>query len=140
MAEKQADQAQPLRRQAIPPGLENSVLARLRLSSQELAALKEQGFVAADKQGENRYYKLRFRQGSKQCVRYLGSDPILAEQVRQELAILQDWRICRRVLKKLCRSAGRLLRSGKRDLEAALAEAGFAFHGLALRQKRNPIT
>jgi hypothetical protein len=27
--------------------------------------------VAADKQGENRYYKLRFRQGSKQCVRYL---------------------------------------------------------------------
>lgn len=52
-------------------------LAAFGLHVAELASLAEQGFVATELRNGRVYYKLRFRIGTRQCVWYLGTDPVL---------------------------------------------------------------
>ena len=87
-------------------------LARLTLSEAERHALARRGSVAVERRGQRCYFKLRFRAaGGRQCVRYLGSDPAVAAQVRQLLDRLQHARRQARAVKQWTRHARRLLRA-----------------------------
>lgn len=115
-------------------------LSALSLNAEELAALAEQGFVAEERRsGDRVYYKLRFRTGKKQHVRYLGNDAAVANRVRAELLQLQASGRRRRALMKLARTASQTLREAKQHLEPLFLDAGFAFHGLAVRQTRRGV-
>jgi hypothetical protein len=110
-------------------------LASLQLTSADLVTLASQGFVASERRGERRYHKLRFRRGRRQVVKYLGG-PERACAVQAELDRLQAaWRR-RRKLGALSRQAREMLREAKRQLEPSLAEQGYHFHGLAIRESR----
>lgn len=114
-----------------------SIWNTLRLTVEELVALRRQGFVSRERRRGQSYFKLRFRLPSgQQCVRYLGSDPIIAAQVEQELARLQSARRVERTLVKLTQHVGEKLRSGKERLAPHLDQAGFHFHGLSIRRKQ----
>jgi hypothetical protein len=114
------------------------ILTRCGLTAEQLWALRRQGFVSRECRGAGRkeIYKLRFRWQRRQQVRYLGSDPAVAAQVR---AVLIQWQASarrRREAQRAARQARRALRDAKRRLEPRLAETGFAFHGLAIRRTR----
>ena len=111
-------------------------LANLGLSAVEQQALSSQGFVASEFRGRGGpYYKLRFRWGGKQVVRYLGSDPQVARAIAQELRVLQRLRQLKKRLRRLAAQARRALRMAKHRLEPLLQERGFHFHGQAIRQR-----
>ena len=61
-------------------------MAKLGLAPGEIKALATQGFVARERRGGRIYWKLRFRVGGRQRVRYLGSDATKAAAIRAELA------------------------------------------------------
>jgi hypothetical protein len=112
----------------------------LGLSGEELTALTKQGFVCAEYRGHGRTrYKLRFRIGTKQHVRYLGTAPEFVDQVRTELGQLQQCALQHRELKRLVRMAKHKLRTAKHLLEPLLHNAGFAFHGLSIRKPRSGV-
>jgi hypothetical protein len=115
-------------------------LAGLALGLEERQALSQQGFVSVETRGSRRYFKLRFRLAGKQCVRYLGNDPALAERVLQELYRLQNGRRLKRELCGLMRIAAKSIRGAKQRLAPLLPEAGYAFHGLSIRKQRNLAT
>ena len=116
-------------------------LARLTLSEAERHALARQGFVAVERRGRRCYFKLRFRAaGGRQCVRYLGSDPAVAAQVRQVLDRLQHPRRQARAVKQWTRHARRLLRASKLAAAPAVHALGYRFHGFALRRPRAAAT
>jgi hypothetical protein len=109
----------------------------LDLTTEEMAALRRQGFVSQEHRRGRVFFKLRFRLSpGRQCVRYLGSDPAVAEEVRKELLEMQMARSMNRELSKLAKEAGQKLQSSKETLAPALAEAGYHFHGLSVRRKR----
>jgi hypothetical protein len=112
-------------------------IAKLGLNAEELAALQRQGFVSRECRRGREFFKLRFRLPSgKQCVCYLGSDPLVATELQEEVAQLQAVRHIDRKLSKLIKEAGRRLTDGKGKLTPMLAEAGYHFHGLSVRRKR----
>ena len=113
-----------------------SELAQLSLSAEEIGALRHQGFVCSENRNDRIDYKLRFRQAGWQKVRYLGTSAALAQQVQAELDRLQEATQLDRKLARLDRAAKRALREAKTKLEPAVKEAGFAFHGLAIRRPR----
>jgi hypothetical protein len=112
------------------------VLAELRLSAEELAALARQGFVSREHRGSRGpYFKLRYRVAGEQKVRCLGTCSDRAEQIARALLDLQAQR-------REEKDDARLLRRGRRHLRAStaavtwIAEAnGYHFHGHALRRK-----
>ena len=108
----------------------------LRLTEEELVALRQQGFVSVEQRGESQYFKLRFRLGGVQRVRYLGSTSETAERIRAELTSLQQERRRDRVIARLTRDAIKLLRSTKRELEPLLRVWGILFHGFSPRRIR----
>jgi hypothetical protein len=109
----------------------------LDLTAEEMTALRRQGFVSQERRHGRMFFKLRFRMPTgKQCVRYLGTDPAVAEEVQQELFEMQMVRRMNRELAKLVRKAGQKLQSSKETLGPALAKAGYHFHGLSVRRKR----
>jgi hypothetical protein len=110
-------------------------LARLSLTEQDLNALESQGCLALEHRGDRSYYKLRFRRGGRQVVRYAGQEAAL---VAEELKTLQAARRLQRELNKLNLAARQALREGKLILEPLLVERGFRFHGLAIRRTRRP--
>jgi len=114
-------------------------LAGLRLSPGDLQALARQGFVATEaRQGRGPSYKLRWRRGGRQRVRYLGPDPGRAEQVRAALEALQrPHRIARRVAQLLGEARKRLL-NVKRLLEPHADACGFRYHGYTTRRPASP--
>ena len=117
-------------------------LASLRLTADELEELANQGFVSEERRGHRTYYKLRFRCGGKQVVRYIGSAD-RAAIVNEELSILQTESKIMGDLKATVRLANRMLREAKRTMEPVLNANGFVFHGLAIRRPRrrqNAIT
>ena len=117
-----------------------AALAALGLSGEELTALTKQGFVCAEHRGHGRTrYKLRFRIGRKQHVRYLGTAPEFVDQVRTELWQLQQCALQHRELKRMVRMAKHKLRTAKHQLEPLLQNAGFAFHGLSVRKPRSGV-
>ncbi len=71
------------------------LLLRLGLTRNDIAALRRQGFIAAEYcvRGGRRfgpYFKLRWRCGGRQRVRYLGRDCRLAEAVAAAVKQLQE--------------------------------------------------
>ena len=114
------------------------LLARLGLTAEELQAVRRQGFVAREHRRGQLVFKLRFRMppAGKQHVRCLGSDTAVAEAVRQELAQIQRPRHLDLQLGKLRPQIGQKLRSDKARLAVQLEQAGYYFHGLAVRRRR----
>lgn len=114
-----------------------NILSSIGLNAEEFAALRRQGFVSQENRRGRAYYRLRFRMPSgKQCMRYLGHDPAVAKQAEEELAQLQADRRVDLELGKLIRQAGQKLRATKVKLTPQLEQAGYHFHGLAIRQLR----
>lgn len=111
-------------------------LAHLRLSPADLAALARQGFVTAERRGRRTYYKLRFRRGGRQQVRYLGSDPARAAAVERALDQLQQARRHELELPRLTAAARRTMRESKQTLAPLLEAEGLRFHGYAIRRPR----
>ena len=111
-------------------------LARLRLTEEHLRSLRRQGFVCQEDRGRERiYFKLRFRHAGRQVVRYIGKDPALAGQIQAELEELQQVKRLNCKLARLQRRARKTLRDSKARLVPILDGAGFAFHGLAIREQ-----
>jgi hypothetical protein len=111
------------------------ILPQLRLAPEHFEALRRQGFVARERgrAGRDRY-KLRFRCGGRQIVRYLGSDPAVAERLHSELARCQAAHRQLRQLRRLCRQAQRLLRETQSLLSPGLEQRGYRFHGRQIRR------
>ena len=106
------------------------------MTGDDLAALRRQGFVAAERRGNRIHFKLRFRRGRQQVVRYIGSDLDKAEAVQRELNHLQEDRKKELELARLTEKAKKMLRESKQVLAPLLAEEGFAFHGHQIRRRR----
>jgi hypothetical protein len=114
------------------------LLATLRLNAEQIVALAKQGSVCAEVRSNGRvYYKLRFRWDGRQQVRYLGNVPEFIEQVKAEMERLQQRTRLRRELRQLTRAARQKLRASKSRLGPLLGDAGFRFHGLAVRRPRS---
>ena len=117
-------------------------LGRLGLTAVDLAALAAQGFISAEyrSRGPRRYgpiFKLRWRLGNVQKVRYLGRNPVLAEQVQVALAVWQAPHRAQRESAALLRSARRTLRAAKAGAAPQLAREGRYLHGYAVRRRRH---
>jgi hypothetical protein len=113
-----------------------SALAALKLSDRELAALRRQGTVSAERRGNTTIYKLRFRMNGRQQMRYLGIHERLANSVEAELDVLQREVRLQRRRAALGRAASNQLKSAKLTLQPLLESRGFHFHGLAVRKRR----
>lgn len=117
--------------------MEIGLAQRLRLSPEEIAAVARTGFVARERRGPACVvYKLRFRIGARQCVRYLGVDTEWVAAVREALRELQRARDALRNLRRLAIQARAFLRELKPRLAANAEHEGYHFHGLALRRAR----
>ncbi len=92
--------------------------------------------MTAERRGERTYFKLRFRRGGSQSVRYIGPDAAQAAAVQRELDELQEERQKELKLARLTDTAKRMLRESKRVLAPVLAEEGFGFHGYEVRRHR----
>ena len=122
-----------------PVGPVSSIFSGMGLTPAEITAVKSQGFVTAELRGQTcTVYKMRFRIAGRQRVLYLGTDPLVADAVREELQRLQKSRHTRRNMQALIRQANRLLRDSKSELLADAKQEGYRFHGLALRRPRRP--
>jgi hypothetical protein len=114
-------------------------LASLALGPAHLAALARQGSLhATGSNRSKRYYKLRFRLGSKQQVRYVGKSPEFVAQIQRELMQLQADTRSAQQLKRLIREANACLRKTKHQLEPLLPRAGRCFYGREIRRWRGP--
>jgi hypothetical protein len=111
-------------------------LATLRLHDADLVCLGRQGFVRAERRGNRTVFKLRFRRGNgAQAVRYISSAQE-AESVRNELQVLQAPRELELKLAALSRSARKMIRDAKSNLQPVLYSHGYVFHGQAVRRPR----
>jgi hypothetical protein len=120
-----------------------NLLAGLGLSEEDYRALARQGFLAAEfrRRGRRRlgpYYKLRWRRGGRQRVRYVGQDPARAERLRAALDDLQRPARLARQLSRLMDEARRHLRRAKEALAPHLAGQGLRYHGFTARRPRTP--
>jgi hypothetical protein len=112
-------------------------LQDLNLSPEQRESLSRQGFVASEFRGSRGpFFKLRFRCGGRQIVRYLGTDPATANRVQQEVRALQHEHRLTNELARLTRQARRLLRETKIALQPYVFEAGYRFHGFEIRKPR----
>ena len=101
--------------------------------------MKSQGTITAERRGRRTLaYKLRYRVGGQQQVKYLGTDENYIQQLRRELADLQAAHRQGRHLQRLEKQAREVLRASKQLLVPHLPPAGFKFHGLAIRRSRRP--
>jgi hypothetical protein len=107
----------------------------------ELQALVQQGFVAVEPRGARLIYKLRYRVAGRQRVRSLGSDPLQAQLIADELAKLQAARRQQLTTKRIVKHARRALRKAKRRLTAVATAEGVVFHGYSIRANiRSAVT
>jgi hypothetical protein len=112
-------------------------LASLGLTAEDLGGLARQGFLAAERRRDWPCWKLRFRRGGRQVVRYVGGTD-KAALVAEELKELQAARTHQRELNRLGSVARHMLRDQKAKLEPLLLACGFKFHGRAIRRLRRP--
>lgn len=113
------------------------VLAKLKLGTKEVRALRHQGFVSRERRGRCWVYRLRFRVDGRQVTRYVGTDAVKAAVVQQGLAEWQAKRHLDLELGRLAKEAGRELRRAKQQLTEQLAKRGLGFHGLGVRRTRS---
>jgi hypothetical protein len=110
----------------------------LRLSSDDLRILARPGFIARESRpGREAFYKLRWRRGKRQCVRYLGSDPTHIKKVRAVLDTLQRPHRTACQLMKLMKEARKHLHKVKEFMEPFAEERGCGYHGYHLRRPRS---
>lgn len=115
-----------------PSGLE-----ALSLTAEELGALAQQGFVAAEHRGQHGpFFKLRFRVQGRQRVKYLGKDAAVAEHVQREVLELQREHRLTKKMHRITIEARKILRQTKLDLQPVVAAAGLTFHGYDVRRTR----
>jgi hypothetical protein len=115
-------------------------LAELGLSAADQAALSRQGFISREVRGRrSAVYKLRFRVGGRQRVRYLGTDAGGIRRVQEALHELQEDRRLELALGRLHHEVAQRLCDSKRRLAAPLVAAGFGFHGRAARRPRQRL-
>ena len=69
-------------------------------------------------------------------VRYLGTDPTVAESARRELARIQHEARTERNLRRLVRKARAALREAKTRSAPALKAAGLVYHGYQIRRRK----
>lgn len=112
-------------------------LAGLGITATELSLLSRQGSVCKERRGDRIYFKLRFRKGSRQIVRYVGGSES-ALKVREELSQLRAEKSALREANRVGKIAARVLREAKQKLKPFLLEEGYVFHGLAVRKTRQP--
>ena len=118
------------------PLAEFPLLASLRISADDLRELARQGFVCEEKRGNREYYKLRFRSGGRQVVRYLGNANRAASSGTRTFQASER-------SEGNARAEGKG-KDGKQSVETSqdllckpvLATHGLVFHGLAIRQPR----
>ena len=122
-----------------PDADDQNGLAGLRLSPGDLQALARQGFVATEpRQGRGPSYKLRWRRGGRQRVRYVGRDPVRVGQIRAALENLRHAHWVARRLAQLLAEAHRGIRNAKKLLQLRAEECGGHYHGFTLRRPRLP--
>ena len=109
-------------------------LASLRLGDEDLRVLAHQGFLSRETRRGRATFKLRFRRGGHQHVKYVAAHDATA--VRAELNKVQAGTRLKRELAAVTRDAHQILRQTKRNLQPILESHGFAFHGLAIRRRR----
>ena len=110
-------------------------LSRLGLSADEVRELTKQGSIRRERRGRKTIYRLRFRIQGRQRVRYVS--PRDATALEAELAALQRPVRSRRQLSAMADIARRLLRHRKSILAPVIEAAGYHFHGLEIRRRRN---
>ena len=104
-----------------------------------LPAEARQGFLAQEfRQGRGPYYKLRWRQGGRQRVLYLGRDPARAERVRALLEHLQRPLRLARQLARLLQETRKHLHKAKSLLESQAQTQGLHYHGYSARRTLSP--
>jgi hypothetical protein len=115
-----------------------TALGDLRLTEEELKAVRTQGYLVADRSraAAVTYWKLRFRFGGRLRSIYLGSDTVRLERVRAELVARQEAKESRRELARLERYGREKLRESKALLKPVLATAGCHYHGDVVRKRR----
>jgi hypothetical protein len=121
----------------------NSELERLGLTAAEIAAVARQGFVSAERRKRSMtVYKLRYRFAGRQRACYLGTDAAFAALIKTALARHPRAHRLNAELRALAREARRRLREAKQKLVPGIEQAGFRFHGYAVRRRRSalPIT
>jgi hypothetical protein len=111
-------------------------LASLRLDSEDIASIADQGFISKERRGRRTYHKLRFRRHGRQQVRYVG-DAGRADALQMELNVLQRDLQLRRRIAVLTRSVTSELRTAREKLRPLAESRGFYFHGHAPRKRRN---
>jgi hypothetical protein len=127
----------PVLTNASPELASQRLLAKLGLTLDELAALRRQGAVSREPRGRNCVvFKFRFRLAGRQRVMYLGTDAEQAEAVERELAEWQHSRHQSLEFARAHRTVARALRASKSRLEPLLEQAGYHFHGRAVRRRR----
>ena len=104
--------------------------------------LAEQGFMTREYRTYRDarlgpYFKLRWRSGGRQRVKYLGRDVPRAEAVAAALADLRVAKRRRQQLAALIAGGRKSLRRVKQALEPALANQGRSFHGYECRKARS---
>ena len=118
-----------------------NVLARVALTPAQRASLARQGCIVEERRGaRKRVFKLRFRHERQTVVRYLTSDPEIADAARAALAELQAERRAMRNLRRVVCEARRALRRTKDVSTPLLEAAGLAYHGLAIRHPRRRVS
>jgi hypothetical protein len=76
----------------------------------------------------------------RQRVKYLGSNERQAIEIQSVLEKLQQVRNFDKQIREITRKANLLLRETKRRLEPLISEAGWKFHGRAIRRSDRRAT
>ena len=122
---------------AVRPAARTSVLVHLELTAEQRQSLARQGSILVEHRGgRKRVFKIRFRCAGRVMVRYLTTDPKVAELARQELAEMQRAIRAARKLRRLVRTARRALRQVKAASAPCLRAMGLVYHGYAPRCPR----
>jgi hypothetical protein len=79
------------------------------------------------------FFRLLYREGSRQRAVYLGRDPALAEEVRAALRKMQEPLREKRRLHEQLREARKAFRSRKRELGRELGQVGLRLKGNEVR-------
>jgi hypothetical protein len=114
-----------------------SVLLRLELTPAQRQSLARQGCITQERRGARKQvFKLRLRHEGQVIVRYLTTNPEVAERARQELQQLQRNNRASRALRRIAARARRILRRIKTQSAPYLQAEGFVYHGYQLRRPR----
>jgi hypothetical protein len=112
-----------------------------RIPESQLGDLKRQGFVSEERLPSGATcFKLRFREKcGRQRVVYIGTDPVAAAAIRNELTRLQTERRLKKESREAVREAKQILKRRMKALADHLAKRGFVFHGREIRCSRKRL-